>query len=79
MTRGYRPQYGEAHQRASEAAIAHHVELYGYWCPGLAEAGTGAHPSPDLVADHEVAGQPEHGYTIRCRRCNSKRRALGLG
>jgi hypothetical protein len=74
-----RPQYGEQHQRTSKALIADHRMRYGDWCPGIPEAGIDPHPDADLVADHEVAGRPEHGYTARCRRCNSKRRALGLG
>lgn len=78
MTRGPRPQYGKQHQRTSAALIAAHVSQYGWWCPGL-EGVRDAHQSTDLVADHLVAGQPEHGYQIVCRGCNSRRMALGLG
>ena len=74
----HRPQYGPVHQAASKALIAEHVAAYGWWCPGL-EGVEEAHPSTDLVADHVVAGQPEHGYAIVCRVLNSKRRSLGLG
>ena len=79
MTR-HRPQYGEAHQRASKAAIAAHVAAYGEWCPGL-EYVEAAHPCParDLVADHLTAGKPEYGYAVRCRASNTRRMALGLG
>ncbi len=76
--RRFRPQYGEQHQRTSAALIAQHVASFGWMCPGL-EGVRDAHPSTDLVADHNVAGHPERGYTTRCRSCNSRRRALGLG
>lgn len=76
--RGPRPQYGEQHQRTSAALIAEHRIRYGDMCPGL-EGVRDAHHSPDLVADHLVAGQPEHGYQTLCRSCNSRRQALGLG
>lgn len=73
-----RPQYGEQHQRASAALIVEHVAEHGYWCPGL-DGIVQAHPATDLVADHLVAGHPEMGYQALCRRCNTKRMALGLG
>ena len=79
MTR-HRPQYGEQHQRTSAALIAEHVVAYGEWCPGM-EYLEEAHPCPisGLVADHLVAGHPEHGYQVTCRALNTKRMALGLG
>jgi hypothetical protein len=75
-----RPQYGEQHQRASAALIAEHVAAYGWMCPGL-EYVEEAHPVAigALVADHVVAGHPEHGYQVTCRALNTKRMALGLG
>lgn len=73
-----RPQYGPTHQRTARDTIAAHISLFGHNCPGL-DGVVDAHPSRDLVADHVVAGQPQHGYAVRCRSCNSKRRALGLG
>jgi hypothetical protein len=47
-------------------------------CPGVPGL-TDAHPSPDLVADHNVADRAEFGYTVRCRSCNTRRRNAGLG
>ena len=75
-----RPQYGKAHQRTSRDLIAEHVAAYGWMCSGDGEYHQ-VHPVPvgDLVADHVVAGQPEHGFRAVCRACNSARRNHGLG
>ena len=73
-----RPQYGEQHQRTSAALIAQHVAAYGWYCSGDGELHQ-VHPSTDLVADHVVAGHPEHGYRIICRAWNTSRMLHGLG
>lgn len=78
MTRGPRPQYDSTHRQASDAARAAHVAANGWWCEGDGDLHP-VHLSTDLVADHVVAGQPEHGYRIVCRAWNSRRRALGIG
>ena len=76
--RAARQQYGRAHQLTSQQLVAEHVAVHGWMCPGLPDL-VAAHPSTDLVADHNVASRAEFGYTIRCRSCNTRRRNAGLG
>ncbi len=74
-----RKQYDRTHEAVSVALRLKHVALHGWVCPGL-DGIVELHPvrAGDLVADHNVAGHPEHGYTVRCDSCNSKRiRLLG--
>jgi len=69
--------YAEDQRRA--AAVAAHVAVHGWWCPGWGDRP--AHPSMDLTADHIIpvgAGGPEDGpLLVRCRPCNSARGAKG--
>jgi hypothetical protein len=66
-----------AEQERRRAAVASHVERYGWLCPG--HGGHPPHPSADLTADHiwQVAdGGPEDGpLRVLCRPANSARGA----
>lgn len=76
--RAARRQYDKRHQVTSQQLVAQHVAEHGWMCPGVPGL-TDAHASTDLVADHNVAGRAEFGYTVRCRSCNTRRRNAGLG
>ena len=73
MPRGPRPQYGQQHQQDSARLRTEHVAAKGWVCPGMEDYDVPMHPSRDLVADHNVPGDPSQGYTVRCRSCNTRR------
>ena len=56
--------YNTAWRKASKAIRQAWLEQYGPVCPGWA---TPAHPSTDLVVDHDVG--------VLCRKCNSRKAA----
>lgn len=63
-----------AETRRRREAVAAHVDLHGWVCPGWRRE---PHPSQDLTADHVVAvgagGREEGPLTVLCRSCNSAR------
>lgn len=73
VARVRRPYTSEERARRA-AAVARHVEVHGWWCPGW---GVPPHASQDLTADHVVsvaAGGREDGeLAVLCRPCNGRK------
>ncbi len=60
-----RARYGAAWAATSRRAVAAHVAVHGWWCPGWR---IDAHVSSDLTLDHERG--------ILCRSCNARKRVV---
>lgn len=72
-----RRNYGRGWARLSRDAIAAHVAVFGWTCPGW---GVATHAARDLTADHIVpvalGGVSAPGnLRVLCRSCNSARGA----
>lgn len=69
--RAKRPRATQAEEQRRAQAIAQHVAVYGWWCPGWRRA---PHPSTDLTADHidpfAVTGREDGPLGVLCRVCN---------
>lgn len=74
----HNPAYDDpAWKRLSAFAIAKHVAVHGWVCPGY---GRPAHPSHDLTADHPVAlvrggDLLAQRPNVLCRGCNGRKGA----
>ena len=70
--RGYDNEWG----RAAKAAIAEHVRVFGWACPGFNRPGHPVEPG-GLTGDHRVprafGGTIADGIDVLCRSCNSER------
>lgn len=71
-----RRPYDGAERDRRAAAVAEHIALHGYWCPGW---NVPEHQSADLTADHVhavAAGGREDGpLAVLCRTCNGRKGA----
>lgn len=69
--KAYRAKWdGGDWERIARAAVAAHVEAFGYWCPGWR---VDPHASTDLTADHLWPGSLSRGVLVMCRACNGRK------
>ena len=67
--------YDRTWRTRARAAVAQHIETYGYLCPGYQRA---SHPSQDLTADHReplARGGTGDVIDVLCRACNASKGA----
>lgn len=66
--------YDHGWQVKAKAAVAEHVAIHGWMCPGY---GVPAHRSTDLTGDHarplSLGGTNDGVVAVLCRRCNTRK------